>query len=203
MDMLPNELREHIAYIALNNGDGLSFSSTSHSLRDAISCATGAASIFGLALSIALRSIGSDDIAARMRLVHRALVKGHRAQLFIYSPTESHPLPSPLREHICDKTGITGAHILPLEHNLTVHISNPVDPDAIPFMDIKSVSLWTTDGNHWLPGYPVTSIHLNFFEHQITLHGQTQTISNIINRHELISRQCCRRMAIVVYPRLM
>ena len=49
-------------------------------------------------LVIALGDMAGDDIAARMQLVNRALVAGHRAQLFTWPPAESQPLPSPLRE---------------------------------------------------------------------------------------------------------
>ena len=212
MGRLPNELLEHVAWFAFNNGDGVSVASTSRSLRDATLRAAGAASIFELVVLIALRRIAGDDIAARMQLVHRALAAGHRAQLFTWPPTESHPLPSPLREHICPRTGVT-AHTLPLEHNLTVHISDPVDQDAAPFLDIESINLYSNFGHYWRPGDAVKTVHLDchgrwnqtpFLWHpkwlgQLVLVGQTETVSNIVS-YNATGRQCCRRMAIVLRP---
>ena len=134
---LPVELLEHVARFALENG--LSFADTSRSLRNAALHAAGAASLFELVVLVALRKIAGDDIAARMRLVQRALSTGHHAQLFTWPPADPHPLPSPLREHICQHTGVT-AHTLPLEHNMTVHISDPNDQDAAPFLPIQSIA---------------------------------------------------------------
>ena len=151
-----------------------------------------------------------------MQLVQRALVAGHCAQLFTWPPPDPRPLPSPLREHICSYGGGT-AHSLPLEHNLTVHISDPTDQDAVPFLNIQSINLYCLHGSHWLPGHPVQSMHVDLdtsgseapfeepfqwhphFLGQLCLGGKTGTASNV-NSYNEYGRQCCRRMAIVLRP---
>ena len=213
---LPTELLEHVTRFALE--DGLIFAATSRLLRGAVLRAAGAASIFQLIVLVANRRIAGDDIVARMQLVKRALVAGHCAQLFTWPPADPRPLPSPLREHICRNGGAT-AHSLPLEHNLTVHISDPTDEDAAPFLNIHSIVLYRLHGSHWLPGHPVQSMHVNLdtsggvapfeapfqwhprFLGQLCLQGKTGTVGNV-NSRNAGGHQCCRRMAIVLRPRV-
>lgn len=191
---LPLEIQEHVAsFLPI-----LALASTSHAMRGVALRVAGAASIFELVVLAALRRIPGDDIAARIQLLQRALAAGHRADLFTWPQA----VPSELREHVC-RYGGPVAHSLPLEHNLTVYISNPDDPDAALFLPIKSIDAFCPHGNYWVPGSPVQSMHVNLaapagggnyrfqwpdpaqfqwypgFLGQLSLHGDTATASNI------------------------
>ena len=126
-------------------------------------------------------------------------LRGSSSDLFTWPQA----VPSELREHVCQWGGPV-AHSLPLEHNLTVHISNPDDPDAALFLPIKSIDAYRPHGNAWVPGSPVQCVHVNLaapagggnyrfqypgpaqfqwfpgFLGQLTLNGDTATASNII-----------------------
>ena len=191
---LPLEIQEHVAsFLPI-----LALASTSHAMRGVALRVAGAASIFELVVLAALRRIPGDDIAARIQLLQRALAAGHRADLFTWPQA----VPSELREHVC-RYGGPVAHSLPLEHNLTVYISNPDDPDAALFLPIKSIDAFCPHGNYWVPVSPVQSMHVNLaapagggnyrfqwpdpaqfqwypgFLGQLSLHGDTATASNI------------------------
>ena len=218
---LPLEIQEHVASFLPN----LALASTSRAMRGVALHVAGVTSIFELVVLAALRCIPGDDIAARIQLLQRALAAGHRADLFTWPQA----VPSELREHVCQWGGPV-AHSLPLEHNLTVHISNPDDPDAALFLPIKSIDAYRpclSTENAWVPGSPVQCVHVNLaapagggnyrfqypgpaqfqwfpgFLGQLTLNGDTATASNIntYNGGAAGGQQCCRRMAVVLRPR--
>ena len=183
---LPLEIQEHVASFL----PVLALAATSRAMRAMSLRVAGAASIFELVVLAALDRIPGDDIAARIQLLQRALAAGHHADLFTWPQAA----PTDLREHV-DEDGQV-AHSLPLEHNLTVHIFNPDDPDAALFLPIKSIQAYRPHGNYWVPGSPVQSVHVNFdyrfqwpgpaqfqwypgFRGQLSLHGDTATASNI------------------------
>ena len=151
-DLQP-EMLEHVARFLLEDGSSiLVLAATTRAMRGVSLHVVGAASVFELVVISALRRTPGDDIATRIQLVQRALVAGHRADLFTWPHTALHPLPSQLREHAC-RDGGPVAHSLPLEHNLTVHISNPNDPDAVPFLPVESLVKIPREFEHiaWLP----------------------------------------------------
>ena len=214
---LPLEIQEHVASFL----PVLALAATSRAMRGVALRVAGAASIFELVVLAALDRIPGDDIAARIQLLQRALAAGHRADLFTWPQAA----PAALRQHV-DEDGQV-AHSLRLEHNLTVHISNPDDPDATPFLPIRSVQAYRPHGNYWVPGSPVQSVHVNLaapagggnyrfqwpgpaqfqwypgFLGQLSLHGDTATASNINSsnwRFTAGCQQCCRRMAVVLRP---
>lgn len=226
---LPPDLLAHLVRFVLVLEDGRSIvamASTTRAMRDASLKAAGVTCIFELVVLAAVCRTDADDVSARIQLVQRALEAGHRAELFTWPVAAKLPLPSPLREHVCQWGGPV-AHSLPLEYNLTVHISNPTDPDAAPFLPIRSIQAFCPQGNYWLPGNPVSSVHVNLdkgnlfegdhqwvapfgrafqwcsaFSGQLCLGGKTQQASNI-NSNNLQSGcddQCCRRMAFVLRP---
>ena len=198
---LPPELMELIARAA-GRGDAKATAAllaTSGALRLAMLKAVGAETIFK---ALALASIEAlPDIVARILFVERVIRAGLRAEVFVWPPCEppSGPLPSPLREHVCQWGGPPG-YSLPLEHNLMVGLGKPLDPEARSSGFLMNVGMFNMM-NNWTPGTPLQTVHLDFPGGQLVLGGATATASNVRHyngEHYHNSLQCCRRMQIVL-----
>ena len=205
VEQLPPELMELVAGAA-GRGDARTTAAllaTSSTQRRALLAASGASTVFE---ALALASIEAlPDLKARMRFVNHVAAAGLHAELFVWPPSEPSPLPSPLREHVCQWDG-PPAYSLPLEHNLMVSVTPPLDAAAWRSGLLTRINLWGLHGRMWIPGEEVKSLHLNLFAppYQYSLGGATESASNVNfnndpqHHYSGLQLQCCRRMQIVL-----